>query len=55
VIALATFTARRFGPAVCGWLIGLPLTCGPVALFLALEHGPGVGVRVPAARRVARA
>jgi hypothetical protein len=46
VIALATLTARRFGPAVGGWLIGLPLTCGPVALFLALEHGPGFAARV---------
>lgn len=46
MIALATFAARRFGPAVGGWLIGLPLTCGPVALFLALEHGPGFAARV---------
>jgi hypothetical protein len=45
-IALATLAARRFGPAVGGWLIGLPLTCGPVALFLALEHGPGFAARV---------
>ncbi len=40
VIALATVVARRFGPAVGGWLIGLPFTNGPVALFLTLEHGP---------------
>jgi hypothetical protein len=46
VIALATLAARRFGPAVGGWLIGLPLTCGPVALFLALEHGPAFAARV---------
>ncbi len=39
VIALATIVARRFGPAVGGWLIGLPFTNGPVALFLTLEHG----------------
>jgi hypothetical protein len=39
VIALATLTARRFGPTVGGWVIGLPLTNGPVALFLAVEHG----------------
>ena len=29
VIAVATLVARRFGPAVGGWLIGLPLTNGP--------------------------
>ena len=46
VIALATLAARRFGPAVGGWLIGLPFTCGPVALFLALEHGPSFTSRV---------
>src|SRR5262249_45979354 len=39
VIALATLAARRFGAAIGGWLIGLPLTNGPVALFLTLEHG----------------
>lgn len=39
VIAFATLVARRFGPAVGGWLIGLPFTNGPVALFLTLEHG----------------
>jgi hypothetical protein len=46
VIALATIAARRFGPAVGGWLIGLPFTAGPVALFLALEHGPAFTSRV---------
>jgi hypothetical protein len=24
---------------VSGWFVGLPLTSGPVALFLALDHG----------------
>ena len=46
VIAFATLAARRFGPAVGGWLIGLPFTCGPVVLFVALEHGPGVASKV---------
>ena len=36
VIALA---GRRWGPAVGGWIAGLPLTSGPVSLFLALEQG----------------
>lgn len=30
---------RRWGPTVGGLLVGLPLTSGPVALFLALDHG----------------
>jgi hypothetical protein len=46
VIAAATLAARRFGPAVGGWLIGLPVTAGPVALFLALEHGSAFASRV---------
>jgi hypothetical protein len=35
-IALA---GRRWGPAVGGWVAGLPLTSGPVSLYLALEQG----------------
>jgi hypothetical protein len=46
VIALATLAARRFGPAVGGWLVGLPLTLAPVALFVAIEHGPGFAAHV---------
>lgn len=39
LIALVTLAGRRWGPAVSGWLVGLPLTSGPVALFLALDQG----------------
>ncbi|MCI0396560.1 MAG: hypothetical protein L0332_09470 [Chloroflexi bacterium] len=41
LIAAATLVARRWGPAVGGWLAGLPFTSGPVSVFLALEQGPG--------------
>jgi len=34
-----TLVGRKFGPTVSGWLVGLPLTSGPVSLFLALEQG----------------
>src|SRR5260370_24323229 len=34
-----TLAGRKFGPTVSGWLVGLPLTSGPVSLFLALEQG----------------
>src|SRR5207249_4126257 len=30
---------RRWGPGVSGWLVGFPLTSGPVAFFLALDQG----------------
>ncbi|MGH2494648.1 MAG: hypothetical protein ACRDIV_08070 [Ktedonobacteraceae bacterium] len=34
-----TLAGRKFGPTVSGWLVGLPLTSGPVTFFLALEQG----------------
>ena len=41
LIGAATLAGRRWGPAVGGWVVGLPFTSGPVALFLALDHGSG--------------
>lgn len=38
-IALVTLADRRWGPAASGLLVGLPLTSGPVSLFLAIEQG----------------
>lgn len=40
LIAVATLAAQRWGPAVGGWVAGLPLTSGPVSVFLAVEQGP---------------
>src|SRR5215467_176152 len=39
LIVLVSLAGRRWGPAVSGWLVGLPLTAGPVTLFLALNLG----------------
>jgi hypothetical protein len=39
LIAAATLIGRRWGETMSGWLVGLPLTSGPVVLFLALDHG----------------
>jgi hypothetical protein len=39
LIAAASLAARRWGQAVGGWLVGLPLTSAPIAFFLAIEHG----------------
>ncbi|ANL42419.1 hypothetical protein [Rhizobium phaseoli] len=44
LILLATLAGRRWGDAIGGWLVGLPLTSGPVAAFLVLEYGPGFAV-----------
>jgi hypothetical protein len=43
LIGAATLAGRRWGQAVGGWLVGLPLTTGPVAFFIALDHGAAFG------------
>ncbi len=39
LLASATLAARRWGPMVAGWIVGLPLTSAPVSVFLAVEQG----------------
>ena len=39
LVSSASLAGRRWGPAISGWLIGLPLTTGPVIFFLALQQG----------------
>jgi len=39
VMVGATLAGRRWGSAVSGWLVGFPLTSGPLVLYLALDHG----------------
>jgi hypothetical protein len=39
LVVAATLVGRRWGPALSGWLIGLPFTSGPVTFFLAFSHG----------------
>jgi len=38
IIGSASLVGRKWGSAVSGWLIGLPLTSGPVIFFLSLNH-----------------
>jgi len=38
IIGFASLAGRKWGVAVSGWLVGLPLTSGPVAFFIALSH-----------------
>lgn len=45
LILMASLAGRRWGESVGGWFVGLPLTSGPVCLFLALEQGPGFAAR----------
>ena len=39
LIGAASLAGRRWGPGVGGWLVGLPLTSGPIAFFIALRDG----------------
>jgi uncharacterized membrane protein (GlpM family) len=48
MILAASLAGRRWGEMVGGWLVGLPLTSGPVAVFLALEQGPDFAVQASA-------
>ena len=41
----ASLAARRWGPAIGGWIVSLPLTSGPVLFFLALGEGPEFAAR----------
>ncbi len=41
LIGTASLAGRRWGPAVSGWLVGLPFTSAPITFFLALSDGTG--------------
>jgi hypothetical protein len=45
LVAAATLITRRWGANVGGLLMGLPLTTGPIFLFLAIEQGPRFAAR----------
>lgn len=38
IIGSASLAGRKWGPAVSGWIVGMPLTSGPVIFFVALAH-----------------
>lgn len=39
IIGSASLAGRKWGPAVSGWIVGMPLTSGPVVFFVALSQG----------------
>ena len=39
LIAVASLSGRRWGPSVSGWLVGLPLTSGPIIIFITISQG----------------
>src|SRR5436190_2252861 len=40
---IPTLAGRRWGPAVAGWLSGLPIVAGPILFFISIEQGPEFG------------
>jgi hypothetical protein len=40
LVAAAMLVAQKWGPRMGGLLMGLPLTTGPIFLFLAIDQGP---------------
>ena len=38
IIGSASLAGRKWGHTVSGWIVGLPLTSGPVAFILAVSH-----------------
>jgi hypothetical protein len=40
LVGAASLAGRRWGSEIGGWLVGIPLTSGPIAFFLALNPGP---------------
>ena len=40
LLLAATLAVRRWGESVGGFIVGLPLTSGPISIFLALDQGP---------------
>lgn len=45
LVAFATIVARRWGPKIGGIVVGLPLSTGPIFLFLAVDQGLGFADR----------
>jgi hypothetical protein len=55
LLLAATAATRRWGEMLGGFLVGLPLTSGPISVFLALEHGPAFAVQATSGSLVATA
>ena len=45
LVGTVTLAVRRWGPAIGGWLSGMPVVAGPVLVFLVVEQGPVFGAQ----------
>ena len=43
LVAGVTLAVRKWGPAIGGWLSGMPVVAGPVLIFIAVEQGTAFG------------
>lgn len=53
LLLAASLAARRWGDSVGGLIVGLPLTSGPISVFLALERGPAFAQQATAGSLIA--
>jgi hypothetical protein len=49
LVVAASLAGRRWGPAVAGTLVALPIVAGPILLITGLEHGSGFAARAAGA------
>ena len=45
LVAGVTLAVRRWGPAIGGWLSGMPVVAGPVLVFITVEQGAAFGAQ----------
>ena len=45
LIGMVSLAGRRWGAFISGWLVGLPLTSGPIVMFLAVDDGPAFAAK----------
>ena len=55
LLLAATLAIRRWGETAGGFVVGLPLTSGPISLFLALEHGSAFAAQAASGSLIATA
>lgn len=55
LLVAASLAVRRWGEAIGGLLVALPLTSGPISVFLAMEHGATFAAQATAGSLIATA
>lgn len=49
LVVASSLAGRRWGPALTGTLVALPIVAGPILFITCLEHGPGFAARAAGA------